>query len=524
MKFKTIKYMLLLCLTSHFTYAQAQKQSDMAHILHQEAENAYGTWRHSANAAGLNIDRPSLFSLLEAGYGNKTGNFRRPQEASQASHTWLRTNGNTEVLGHYIQGYFNYERENRKDAEYNASLIDPFRNMPYIVADTNASDWVNQHYLLGFDIATPVFGNRWNAGLSVNYQASSGAKQRDVRARNNRYVLEIRPSIVYQINPKHQVGAHLLYQNHKEESNNYNVNVYVDQSFFLLYGLGHGIRRLGFEDLSTSRTTNYTGDKVGAGLQYSYTSSWQVFASADYDIGAENANIGFTNTRPEGTLLQKRWKGNLRVQRVQGEWGHITEVQTASSKSSGIEYINEFIAGLESDGYETRFESVRSTYNMSFLSGYYELIKNKGRIYDWKVRAAIHYGKQQDRYLIPRSHLNIEQLSYSATVHKAFLLNPAGSSLFSIGVQAGYSQNLTKDYEYGGSFGESLTVADLMARDVAYLSCDYFHFELPLTYTQRLSQKPSTHIFVKASGYYTKSEQALFTDRKGVQFSVGSTF
>ncbi len=110
----------------------------------------------------------------------------------------METEGRTLLDSFYVAGKFTYRREAIHDANFNASVIDPFRGMPFIIADNNPSDWVQQHYDLGFRVASPAYG-RWSLGLAGSYKAASGAKQRDVRTENNFYSLSVTPGVVYSI-------------------------------------------------------------------------------------------------------------------------------------------------------------------------------------------------------------------------------------------------------------------------------------------------------------------------------------
>ena len=69
-------------------------------------------------------------------------------------------------------GAFNFAQKNLTDAGYNASIADPFRGMPYYVADQHLSKWRNQYYDLKFRAATPLLGNHWALGLEGNYVPS----------------------------------------------------------------------------------------------------------------------------------------------------------------------------------------------------------------------------------------------------------------------------------------------------------------------------------------------------------------
>ena len=516
-------FLLPLLSTGYANQLMAQHQP-VNNILQWEVDQQYGNWRHTGNAAGLLVDRPAQFSALQAGYSSQAGDFRRPQEARTSTQADVGTLGNIYLGDLYLQGHFGYARQDRRDAEYNASLIDPFRGMPYMIADTNASNWVNEHYRLGFELAFPLKDSRLQLGLAMEYRSSSGAKQRDVRALNRFYALRVSPGVLYQIAPKHRIGAHVSYRNHKEEATNRSVNNEIDQGYFSLYGLGHSIARLGYENLTTSRETNYEADRIGGGLQYGFEGPWSVLLSANYEVGAENVHIGFMDTRPEGTLLQEDWTVILALRRSQAYWKHIIDASAHWSNARGSEYINEFVPGLDSDGYMNRYSSVRSTYDKSGIGASYELIKMNGSQYSYRARGRLAYGKVKDRYLIPSSTFAFEEMLYGASFEKVFSLGSAMTSLFSIGVSVDYRQCLSANYDYGGALPNSLPVADMMARETSYFASDFLTIGVPLVYSFELSAARETSLFIKAHGFYQRADQTFFDHRKGVQVSIGATF
>ncbi|PRD45553.1 DUF6850 family outer membrane beta-barrel protein [Sphingobacterium haloxyli] len=522
--YQNITFYLLALLSLGYANSVVAQQETVDNMLQWEVGQQYGNWRHTGNAAGLLVDRPAHFSVLQAGYSSQAGDFRRPQEARKSTQADVGTLGNIYLGDLYIQGHFGYARQDRRDAEYNASLIDPFRGMPYMIADTNASHWANEHYHLGFELAFPLKDDRLQLGLAMEYRSSSGAKQRDVRALNRFYALEVSPGVLYRIAPKYRIGVHVSYRNHKEEATNRSVNNEIDQGYFSLYGLGHSIARLGYENLTTTRQTNYEADRIGVGLQYGFEGPWSVLLSGNYEVGAENVHVGFMDTRPEGTLLQDDWTVTLALRRSQEHWKHIIDAKGYWSNARGSEYINEFVPGLDSDGYMNRYSSVRSTYDKSSIGASYELIKMNGSQYSYRAKGRLAYGKTKDRYLIPSSTFAFEEMLYGASFEKAFSLSSATTSLFSIGVSVDYRQCLNANYDYGGALPNSLPVADMMAQETHYFASDFLTIGVPLVYSFELSTARETSLFIKAHGFYQRADQTFFDHRKGVQVSVGATF
>lgn len=499
--------------------APAIAQEGNKSIIEQEQEIQYLQWDKTNNAAGLLLDQPKEHSSLSLGYGQTDGNFRRPQTGKCQTDIDLYTRGNTYLKKAYIQGYFSYNRNDIKAAEYNTTLIDPFRGMPYMLADTNASNWQNQHYAFGFKASSRQLGEHWYLGLAAHYKASSGAKQRDIRTNNKYYQLDVLPAVTYAVNAQHAIGANFLYKNYKEEANNSNFTSNVDQGYFALFGLGNSFNYVG-----AGRTYNYLGDALGGGLQYQYQGAIKVLLFANYRVKAEDANISFSNSRPGGSTLEKRWDGGLQLQREGAIFLHGLQADFSDGKTNGIEYINEFVSGTESDGYYTRYQSVRSTYHRQQLAARYEILQKQGDAYNWKAAALLSYDQLHDTYLIPESNMEVSNISYGLEASKLFSLSSIRKSQLAIGLKAQIKKNDKASFVYNGSDANSLTVTDLEERNFQFYKADFQQYELPITYAQQLNNQSNVQLFFKAAGRFTKTDSYTFKDRKSCHFSIGATF
>lgn len=517
MRTYSIKYSVLAILLTTTTFVRAQ-QNDKS-IIEQQIEEQRRQWNNSSNAAGLLLDKPTENSRLEAGYTSTKGNYKQPQIGQQINSVFLHTQGNLYLKKYYLQGHFSYKRNSIQDAEYNASLINPLREMPYIVADTNSSDWLNQHYDLGFKLTSKPIAEKIMLGLNTNYKAQSGAKQRDIRAENYYYELQLDPSIVYSVTPRHHIGANFSYKSFKEESVNANVNTYVNQGYFFLFGLGNAINYVG-----SGRTMNYEGDAVGVGLQYQFLGDSQLFIAGNYTVQAEDANVSFTNARPVGTIYSKKWDGHVDFQKESDNYSHQVQASFSNAQSNGIEYITQFISGLESEGYYELFKSTRSKYNNTQAQLQYDLFKNSDQSYSWKASFFGAYTKSDSKYLIPASSMNIESIYYGASLGKLFELSENKRSQLAVEAKIGIKDNLAGEYSYSGADAQEVTVTDLEQRKFEYLSSNYTNIEVPITYSQGIRNNSGTQLFIKASGHYITTASRSLTDRKGFKVSLGATF
>jgi len=157
----------------------------------------------------------------------------------------------------------------------------------------------------------------------------------------------------------------------------------------------------------------------------------------------------------------KKWDGSLDLQKDGEAFLHGFRADLLQSKMNGIEYINEFISGTESEGFYTRFQSVRSKYKRQAFSGRYELLRKSGDAYNWKAAASLRYNKLDDRYLIPASQMFAENMGYGLEGHKLFSLSANLKSQLSIGIRVLLNKNLDAAYEYSGADAETLPVSIL---------------------------------------------------------------
>ena len=145
-KMKPVGGILITLLTALPLYAQDNNeivgQNTPAALERMKMQNLW--LEHTSNAAGAILDNTVRYSTVSLGYDIGNGTFRRPQEGKRVNSLDFKTEGGgiyEGLHGMYVWGSFSYSRYKVHKAEYNASLIDPLRGMPFIIADTNRSNW-----------------------------------------------------------------------------------------------------------------------------------------------------------------------------------------------------------------------------------------------------------------------------------------------------------------------------------------------------------------------------------------------
>lgn len=477
-------------------------------------------WFRSQNAAGTVFDNKDNYSDVKLNYERKGGNYARPQEGADEQTIGVSSEGFLDLGDAYVWGSFSFAQENKWDAGYNASITDPFRGMPYYVADTHRSDWRNQYYDLSFRAATPLYWKRVSFGLEGTYKASLAAKQRDPRVDTRYYILELKPGVTYAINPRHRVGANFIYASNKEDSRMSNSDVYTDQDYYELYGLGVAIAGIG-----SGRTTNYHGDKVGAAVQYGFTCpTLDLLLEGAYTMKVENVEISYDSPRKDAAVNDQTVQAALSLVGHGERTAHSVRLGYTYRHIDGIQYINQRDNSEAQTGWMELYHNVRSTYETNAIDLHYAVVRPRGDEYSWRLDVNGRYEKQNDTYLMPRSTKGHENLYVEACGKKNFVLGQALTRRLLVDVHAGYNKNLSGGYTYGGSHADYVTVTELEAVDALYLTCNYYRLGLSATYSQQLKEHSRTHLFAKAAFDYTHAQGDWFSHRNVLSVSLGCNF
>lgn len=474
-------------------------------------------WRQTSNAAGLLLDDTVRYAELSTAYDIHRGSFRRPEQGERENNLNFSAEGTEKLRNTYVWGRFNYSRQTISDARYNASLVDPFRGMPYYVIDENAGNWSNQRYDLTFKAAHPV-SSKVMLGIEGSYRAWLGAKQRDIRVDSRLYTIELKPSLVYSITPNHHIGANLHYYNLKEYSEMSILNIYILQNAYEMYGLGNARRTAGIDN---GRDGVYIGNNMGAGLQYSYSGPIQVLFTSEWDKKVEDVQVGQTLPRDEGTVKDVQWVTRLLAFHQGARYSHALTLAYAHRHIDGIEYVTLL---NDSTGWEVLHSDIRSKYRTRQATADYTLFANGADGYDWLVGGEIVYTKKKDDYLLPASQMAYENLSFSVRTRKNILLSSRLSKRLLLGADAWYNANLSGQYRYGGNFSDYITVTGLQQSDYEYLASSFYSAGLSAVYSQHVNDRSDVTAFAKAAFSYSHTDDFNSGNRSHIHFSIGCNF
>ncbi|PTL33287.1 hypothetical protein C7120_01255 [Prevotella sp. oral taxon 376] len=477
-------------------------------------------WLQSANAAGTAFDDTRNYSDVRVGYDVTSGNYKRPQQGEKDKVLSIGSEGFINLQNIYLWGEFSFQHENLDDAQYNASITDPFRGMPFYVTDTYQSKWRNQFYNLAFRMGTPLYWRHLTFGLTGNYKASLAAKQRDPRVDSRFYNLWLSPGVTYSFCSASRVGLNIYYSSLKEDAEMSNENTYVSQDYYILYGLGAASHGLG-----SGVTLNYFGNLWGLGLQYQYGQGrWNVFLEAAYDKKIENVEQSFTSPKKLGAVNDKHlslkatafYRDEALTHELKAGWDY--------RHINGTQYLMKRDNTETHSGWIELSHLVRSLYQtrQAFLE--YGIVRPSGDEYDWRADARIAYLNYDDQYILPASRKDSRILTVQAGMKKNFKIGQEMQRRLLAAVSGGFRNGMGGSYKYGGTNADYPTVTAMEPQDEAFLLSDSWNAGASLTYSQLVKPDTKMNIYARMSLNYTKPSHDSFDKRQELSFTVGCNF
>lgn len=477
-------------------------------------------WFNTSNAAGAILDDTRNYSLLRLGYDRASGSYHRPQQGEKVSNFGVDCEGFMNLNTALVWGAFSFKQSNITKAQYNASIVDPFRGMPYFYADEHLSDWHNQYYDMKFRASTPLYWNRLALGVEGVYRASLAAKQLDPRVDSRYFELGINPGLVFAINKHNSVGADFQYSAIKEDSRMSNVNTTVPQTYYLLFGLGMSGKQIG-----DGFRSDYHGHLIGGGLQYNYrNANLDVLLSGDYTRHVENVDRNPTVPEKIASVKDDVWKASLQLRVHGARWINQFTFGAARRDIDGIQYTSEYDNNETDPAWIVTSHLVRSTYKTNTLGGAYSIIRKRAGEYAWRVDAGIDYIREKDRYILPEAHKNYENLYTHITGKYNFAIGKGYNRRLLLAATYGYLANLSGSCAFSDLMPDNPTLTDLEPRDLEYLTANAWNLRGEVTYSQKVKENNSMNCYLKAEFNYTKATTHDFSNRHHMAFTLGFTF
>lgn len=523
MKINLKPYSILICLLMP-VIASAQQASQVMQASNIELTQQKSLWFNTKNASGLISDPLDNYSEVSVSYKNESGTFARLQEGDLSALS-VNTNGAIKLGETMLWGNFTYDNITVKNSLYNTLLYDPFRDMPYTVADPNKSDWKKQSYLLNAKVAFPMLWDFLTIGCEVDYNSRTGAKQLDPRSTNYNYFINVRPGFSFHFSKNHILGFNLEYENYYERTTPTNSDSQNYQQVYFLKGLGVYTN----ETIGGSnglKTFYYKANKVGIAGQYAFNSNgaFKMLLDAGYTFKVED--VYQTPTKPQrmGSVKQNVVNATAQIL-VDGDKNtHKGVVKYANKNSDGIEYIQAIDNSQDINDWVTLDKYVRSNYKYTEFAFIYNYYRESDRGYSWNAGFEGKYSDDDDIYYLPESKMRVRNFVMDFFVKKNFSFGPKSTLLF--GLDIAFNSNMEGMFSFpADKTPEQLDFIDKFYNtNLAIVSSNYTKFGALLNFATVVKNKTSIFFKVNLNYYKPGSSLSSSDNRVGVLGSFGINF
>lgn len=485
MKNKIFKIAVILVPILFAGYVASAQSGTKAAIERAQLESIW--LNNSENAAGGMIDAPLLMANAYFGFDHKKGDFKPKQVGEKINSIKFHTDGGgiyKNVGGMFIWGDFTYTRDEIAGAQWNATLADPTRDMPFFVADKNISKWKNQTYDMGFKAGFPrLLNNHLIIGIAGSYQTAIAAKQLDPRPLTRVSNLNVMPSVVWEFNSNNSVGAVFHYTSYREDGSADNLNHLTDQFGWEMVAPGFFNDGIIASFAGINKLRNYNANALGGSLQYGFKNDkFKALISGDYLYRVEDVLCNYLKPQMSGTLKKTVWGVNFAAQYNATEEDRLFfRYRYDNNDRRGIEYFQTYDNTYEIQSYITdakfersQFETITQRFNLDY-------IKAEGDSYTWKLGLNAVSSRDKFLYYVPATHRQINNFFFGADVTYNLLLNAKNGFMFN--VNAGVNNNSKGTFDYGGVKENNKAFTDFALMDFIYQSSDYMKWGCNVTYS-----------------------------------------
>lgn len=507
-----------LLAVSSVSIAQAQTSFELDQVNLQEVG------LKSSNAALLVTNDVQNIGESNIYYKGSTGAFKNPLVADKSHYGGFATERYQRVNNWKLYGKFDLSFGRDKDV-HNTTQLNPLRLNPYIIADSLSGDWNKQFYAVEGKISSPIVSEKYVFGLGLQYNAATGARQRDPRPQNTSNDVTLRPSVTFLINEINAIGINGSYTHFVEDFTVQNLNTTTVHNIYKLIGVGEYISSNPLFLSSGSVIRRYNGNQYGGALQYVYKGeNKRLFAEGFVNVNKENAIDGTLYPQEAGQHEYLNYGANLEtvftngntMHRIQGAWSQY-DVENTEFHQYQDATTKEYI---------TLFAEKFNTNLVTNATLEYAIINKKDENLNWTLGVGSKYAGWDNRYSLNKSQQTVDRMSYKVDFKKYF--NFQNTSALKIELTPSYSNVMHTDFVYDEkSYSSNFVATNILYPTNAYLGTDFFGLNASIQYNFRKS-KNNTQVYIKFAENYTKQisdKESIFinssSDRSVWQLSLG---
>lgn len=443
------------------------------------ADNEYrlrnNFWFGTDNASALAEHYRGIKNDLSLSYDFENGDYHLQQNPASLNDISLNASGVGKVGGFVLWGGFSFHNRFEQGAKYNVLNYTPEEDMPYFVADTFASGWNKQAYLMSVKLASPVLWNRVSFGVKIDYDAKVGAKQKDPRSETYDRYVAVYPSATIALGA-HILGVYALYDNQFERTDPTNANLRETQKVYISNGLGEGlVGKVGDND--GLDTFFYRGWNAGGALQYGFSlPSARLYTELRYSYGTKTSTQKPSLPKPMGKIIRNELSFDLKGRFASQ---HLVNLGATMRMTSGIEYLLKLNTTAFEQNWDIIAENPMSSFNrLDAHAGYEFQNALPGGRYDWSAGVDADFTMRDYSYLSPTAHLGSTGTLLSAKAAKQFV---KGAHSFLVGLNGGYNLSFGSEYLYTGP-DKTAALQKMYIDDAILLGSNYYKFGARLAY------------------------------------------
>jgi len=473
-------FVLFALLSSGFAHAQYTET-----LSETEKKQARSLWFSSTNnAAGLTIDQNDFADRVFTGFGRTSGDFRRPQAGETESVFRLKADGGLQLGEGFAWGVFDYNHITNRNTQWNASLLNPFRDMPFYVADPNISDWVIQSYFMQTKLSTPfLFNNRIALGVDIAYSNKIGAKQIDPRATNRFYSVHVKPGLIFRLTPTNFIGISGEFYNHNEDyvpSRSVHFGVYP---VYLMRGLGFSFPG---QIATATNVPRRWSEKVRFGGEAQFGTqigNTHALLSAGYRRAVENLFEDPETPTPLGSVLIDEFYLNLSSTFGSNNNLNLVNLGFSNVNIKGIEYVMQMIP--ERNTWDILHRAARSTFDRMNIRASYDFFRGRSETdYAWRAGLFVNYMTNNDAFIMPIGIQDFTAMNVGVHAKYNWAINPTSQVLF--GARVMRHANLSSEFAYYGPGADERIITDFVVPDFEMRTKNHTLFGAEMTFHFRL--------------------------------------
>ena len=515
-----------------FNPVLAQENQTPASVAKLKMQNIW--MNNTNNAAGGVVDASKVYSISSFGINAAEGDFKMVQDGTNNLTYGLSTEGggNYEKLNNmFMWGSLSYTRDAMDGTKFNCLAYDPFRDVPFLLADSISSKWVRQEYELQMKMASPKLFNFLTLGLSGSYISGLSAKQVDPLCRMDVSHFGWGASALMSFG-KHNLGLSFNHSNRREDGNAGIVNSkntarawdYVAPGFFREAEFG------AFGSLIDNRY--FHQHTLAGGVQYGFKNDhWNILLTGDYKLRVEDINNEQLNSSPGtgrqmiGTVKEHNWSGKF-ITNYTFNNGNMLSLNASYDNRSvdGIEYFQEFDNTYEVQAWIVKAKYIRSNISKINTEVRLDYMVNDGNVYKWWF--GLNYANRTNDWLyyLPAASQDVTNNVYGLFASRHIKLGNNNS--LTVSINGGWSSNSEAALNYAGE-GTQVDNAgwtDFTLKDFYFLSSGYVNLGYDLTYAYSGFKRSSLSLFVSLTADYYAAKSDMFNDRGISSFKVGVSF